>query len=198
MDENILIDNILQYINDKINGEEILFLINNNIELKLDEKNKLDLFFFNDINEQEIELYNQIAMEIILYQIKYFRFYQIISELLFDNDINNELYNFILIYIKNNKNDIKKYIKINFKFKIFYYYIFKLSQDYNNFFKLLINKKFLNNCNEKEINNLFLKNLFSHWYNIYKKDIIDNKVTEKTKNFVNKSILSKILCMNNI
>jgi len=194
LDENTLINNILQYINDNINGEEILFLINNNIELSQEEKKKLELSFLNDISD------NEIAIEIISYQIKYFRFYQIISELLFDNenDINHELYNFILIYIKNNKNDIKKHIKINFKFKIFYYYICKLSQDYSNFFKLLINKNFLNNYDKKEINNLFLKNLFTHWYNIYKKDILDNKVCEKTKNFVNTSILSKILCMPNI
>ena len=200
LDENILINNILQYSNESINGEEILFLINNNIELNSDEKKKLDIFFLKDISNEEVETYNQISIEIILYQIKYFRFYQIISELLFDNDndINNELYNFILIYIKNNKNDIKKYIKINFKFKIFYYYICKLSQDYNNFFKLLINKNFLNNYDKKEINNLFLKNLFTHWYNIYKKDLLDNKVCEKTQNFVNKSILSRILCMPNI
>ena len=158
-------------------------------------KKKLESFFFN--NDQN-ELYQKISVDIILYQINYFRFYQIISELLFDkNDIDNELYNFILLYIKNNKANLRKHIKINFKFKIFYYYICKLFEDYNNLFNILIINNFINNYNKKDIHNLFLKNLFTHWYNIYKKDIIDNKVREKTKNFIDKSLLSKILCMPN-
>jgi hypothetical protein len=108
------------------------------------------------------------------------------------------LYNFILIYIKNNKNDIKKYIRISFKFKIFYYYLCKLSDEYYNFFKLLINRNFVKKYDKKEIEKLFLKNIFTNWYNIYKKDIIDNNIIEKTKNYVTTSILSKILCMPNM
>lgn len=200
LDEKLLTNNIIKYINNKISSEDILFLINNNINLNTDEKKKIDLFIFNQSND---EIYNQIVIGIINYQIKYFRFYQIVSELLFDNndvnkDLNNELYNFILIYIKNNKNDIKKHIKINFKFKIFYYYLCKLCDEYYNVYKLFINNNFIKNDDKKDIDKFFLKNIFTNWYNLYKKDIIDNTVSQKTKNFVNKSMLSKILCMPNV
>ena len=51
---------------------------------------------------------------------------------------------------------------------------------------------------KKEILNLFLKNIFISWYNIYKKDILENKVNDKIKSYsINNNILSRILCLPN-
>jgi hypothetical protein len=67
--------------------------------------------------------------------------------------------------------------------------------------------KFIN-CNDDDdnddndqlsIQNLFLKNIFTNWYNIYKKDILENNVNEKIKEHtIRRSILSRILCLPNL
>ena len=105
LENNILKDKILKYLDqNKITNEELFLFINNNIDLELDDKKKFELYF---LSNNEDEHYNILAIEIIIFQIKYFRFYNTITELLFDCDIeNNELYNFILIFIKNNNNEI--------------------------------------------------------------------------------------------
>ena len=138
--------------------------------------------------------------EVILYAVKYFRFYLTISELLFDsNNEDNELYNFILIFIKNKNNEIKKYIKKNFKFLIFHYYINDLYSIFEKLYNLLLELELVENIEKKEILNLFLKNLFSNWYIIYKKDIIDNNVNDIIKDYIiPKTILSRILCLPNL
>ena len=201
LDNNKLINKILTLLDsNKITNEELFLFFYNNIEITdLKEKKDFELYFFNsNLNDND---FNKISIEIILYQIKYFRFYNTIIELLFDcNEEDNELYNFILIYIKNNKNEIKNYIKKNIKFNIFYKYIEDLYESFNNivifFLKL---KLFTINYKKEDILNLFLKNLFINWYNIYKKDILEEKVNSKIKDYViKKNLLSRILCLPNI
>ena len=56
----------------------------------------------------------------------------------------------------------------------------------------------MNTDNRKIIKNLFIKNIFLNWYNIYRKDIINNSVDNKIKDYIiSKSFLSKILCFSN-
>ena len=138
-------------------------------------------------------------MEIINFQVKYFRFYNTIIELLFDNkEEDNELYNFILIFIKNKNIEIRTFLKKNIKFKIFHYYLNDLFLSFDKIIKLLIEYKLFSKMDKKEILNIFLKNIFINWYNIYKKDILENRVSDKIKNYsINNNILSRILCLPN-
>lgn len=197
LNNNTLISKIIELLDsNKITNEDLFLFINNSIELNNILKKNIELFFLD--NNENI---NNFAVEIIIYEIKYFRFYQLISELLFDSTTDeNELYNFILIYIKNNKNDIKNYSKKNIKFNIFNYYLNDLFNYYKAIFiclkkNNLLEKEYINN----EILNFFLKNLFTNWYNIYKNDILENTVNEKIKNYIiPKTILSRILCLPNL
>jgi hypothetical protein len=199
IDNNILLEKIIELIDsNEITNEELLLFIKNKIELSNDEKKNLEkLILKNDSYDNNI---NKIYIEVILYEIKYFRFYLTITELLFDSKSeDNELYNFILIFIKNKNSEIKKYIKKNFKFSIFHYYINNLYYTFEKLYNLLIKLNLIEDIEKKEILNLFLKNLFNNWYIIYKKDIIDNNVNDKIKDYIiPKSILSRILCLPNL
>ena len=123
----------------------------------------------------------------------------IFTELLYDDK--NALYIDIYNYVKNNSTQINSKIKNSFNFQIFYYYSNKLYEKYNDLIKLFIKNNLLeeDEYNELKIKNIFLKNLFSNWYVIYKKNIdnginiIDDEGVKKEKRF-----LSKLLCINNI
>ena len=194
-----LVTKILSLINnDKVSNEELFLFMNNNFEF--DNQKKEIEKFFSDNNTQNEE-FNKLSIEILIYQTKYFRFYQTVTELLFDSaSEDNELYNFILIYIKNKSSEIKNYEKKNVKFAIFYHYIKELENHYDNIFKLLIYYKLLTiEYNKKDILNFFLKNLFINWYSIYKTDISEDRVNEKIKDYVvSKGIISRLLCLPNI
>ena len=198
LDEKILNNKITEMFEcNEITNEELYLYLNSNIELSIEDKKNIEKFLFKkDINNS---VFLDISYKIIDYQIKYFKFYNTITELLFDNKMeDNELYNFILIYIQNKKNDIKNYSKKNIKFNIFYYYVNDLYLSFEYILKLLIEYNLVSNIDQKEILNLFIKNLFTNWYHIYKKDILENKVNDKIKNYtVSKNILSRILCLPN-
>jgi hypothetical protein len=197
IDNESLVNKISELIeSDKIINDEIFLFLNNNLDLSIEQKKHIELFFIK--NDFDNEDFKKLSIDTIIYQIKYFRFYQTITELLFDGNIeDNELYTFIFIFIKNKKNEIKQHIKKNIKFHIFYFYISELHKLFESLFKLLIiNKLIKDDYTEKDILNIFLKNLFSNWYNIYKKDILDNKVNDKTKEYIlTKSFISHILCL---
>ena len=182
-----------------ITNEDLFLFISNNIDLDNDNKKKTEKFFLTiDTSDKKFELFFR---EIIIYEIKYFRFYQTITELLFDSkEEDNELYNFILIFIKNKNTEIKNTLKNNIKFQIFHHYIKDLLNIYTNIINYLNNFNIISiEYNINEILNLFLKNLFTNWYNIYKKDILENNVKEKIKNYTKKkTIISRILCLRNI
>ena len=186
LDNDLLSNKISKMLKSNIiSNEDILLFINKNIDL-----NKENEYFIlnNDADD------TKIFIDIIIHEIKYFRFYYTITELLFDSiSQDNELYNFILIYIKNDANDIRIYAKKNIKFNIFNYYLNDL---FDSFEPIAI--FFMNTDNRKIIKNLFIKNIFLNWYNIYRKDIINNSVDNKIKDYIiSKSFLSKILCFSN-
>lgn len=196
IDKNELIEKILNlFENNVITNDEILFFINNYIDISnYNKKNIEKIFLENDISDDSIK---EICIEIILYSIDYFRIYETISELLFNCDEeNNELYHFIYVYIKNNKKEIKLYVHKNIKFKIFYYYLNDL---YNHFIKM--NNIFMKNnliCNNNDYFNNFIKLIFNNWYSIYKKDVMNNHVEIKVQPYIiKKNIFSRLLCMNN-
>ena len=194
LEDNNLNNNIFKLLeSNRITNEELFLFINNTIDLDNDKK-KVEIYFLNGNNDDN---FTKLAHQIILFQVKYFRFYHIITELLFDSDIeNNELYNFILIYVKNNKKDIKNYLNKNVNFCIFHFYLTDLFSIFKNIINLLENMQLFNN---NDVFSLFLKNLFTNWYNIYKQDILDDKVNDKIKDYViKKNIISRILCLPNI
>ena len=207
IDNESLLDNIRNIIDDEVSDEELLLFIGNNIELNNNEKKNIEKIFFIDETSDETsdeisdELLDELSIKIIHYQVKYFRFYQTIIELLFDNkEEDDELYNFIYVYIKNNTNDIRIYCKKNIKFLIFYNYIDELFNSFTVIFNILIKYNLIeNNYEEKDIHNFFIKNIFKNWYNIYKNDILEKKFEEKCKPYKFKTnILSKILCLPNL
>jgi hypothetical protein len=200
---NILSRKILDLIDsNEITNEELFLYVYFNIELNNEQKKNIELFFLNneEINNDKNEDISEFFISIITYVIKYFKFYETVTELLFEkNDEDNELYNFILLFVKNKKNEINLYLKKNVKFRIFYYYIDDLLDSYETMFNFLIKFELINNCEKKDILHLFLKNLFTPWYEIYKKDILENNVNEKIKKYaIKNNFLSRILCSNNI
>ena len=206
-DNNSLKNNILEiWEKNKIKNNDLTLFISNNFDLDIFQKKALDKFFNNEINDEKnkkIDKYEKnlknFIVEIILYQIYFFRFYMTIIELLYDNEQeNNELYHFILVFIKNKSSEINKNSK-NINFIIFN----NLLQELLVLYKVLINKLIEFNIFNEEINNnminLFIKNIFSNWYIIYKKDLIENKVNDKIGKYkCKKNILSKILCLPSI
>ena len=198
IDDKAMLKKITNYQeNNQITTEELIFIVNNNFDLSNQSKKKIELFILND---DDIEV---LSSKLIFYQVKYFRFYQTVCELLFDlkkDSDDNELYNFIFIFIKNKKHEMKHYYNKNLKFQIFHNYINDLYEKYREIFSLATKQQLIEeNYNKKEIYNLFLKNLFTNWYNIYKKDIIEQKIHEKTKDYtVKRNLLSSILCLPNL
>ena len=185
---DILHDEIIRLINvDKITNEEIYLYLINTIDFNLEDKKNIQRLLDNN------EISNNTLVKIVEYQIKYFQYYQTITELLFDSNEENDLYNFILIYIKNNQNDINYFLKKNIKFAIFYEYTNRLLELYKEMVYLINDQS-----DNKTILNLFLKNIFINWYIIYKKDILEERVNEKTCKYSRNGFLSKILCKNTI
>lgn len=195
---DILINKILVLIeNNEITNEEIILFLKSNIEFNENEKKNIEIFFLkSDIDTHED--FNKITVEIIIFQIKYFQFYITITELLFNyEDENHELYNFILVLVKNDNKEFKNYKKNNIYFNIISTYFNNLHKLFENIIKILIEMKLIEtNYDKNYILNMLLKNLFTNWYNIYKNDILENKVNDKIKKYSKKrSIISKLLCL---
>jgi hypothetical protein len=217
--DDILTNKILELLeNNEITCEELILFLKNNIELNDNEKKNIEMYFlksdYTDLEERddtktEIDddadtYFNKISIEIIIFQIKYFQFYITITELLFNSDDqsneNNELYNFILILVKNDNKELKKLKKNNVYFNIIHTYFNHLYELFENIIKMLIKMKLIEtNYDKNDILNILLKNLFMNWYNIYKNDILENKVNDKIKKYSKKrSIIAKLLCLPNI
>jgi hypothetical protein len=188
--------NIESLIDDIDSNDYYMYIYNNIDNLSSNQKKKIQKFFLSKENDSnKIEF----SKAILLFIINYFQYYMTFTELLYDDK--NTLYIDIYNYIKNNSTQINNKIKNSFNFQIFYYYSNKLYEKYYDLIKLFIKNNLLEEDEYKEltIKNIFLKNLFSNWYVIYKKNvdnginIIDDEGVKKEKRF-----LSKLLCINNI
>jgi hypothetical protein len=197
LNDDILTVKIQEYIDsNKITTEEIILFINNIIELENGEKKTLSKIFLNNpFYDDDI---NKVSINIILYQIKYFRIYQMIHELIFDNkEESDEHYYFVLLFINNKSSDLKRYIGKNINFHIFYYYLHELYKTFHDIIEFMQEKDIFKNIptTENDIFNLYLKNMFNNWYSIYKNDILEKRVNDKIGKYMLRSgFLSKILC----
>jgi len=194
--DNEINEKIETLIDDIDSNDYYMYIYDNIDNLTLNEKKKIQKFFLSNENDSnKIEFIKAI----ILFIINYFQYYMIITELLYDDK--NVLYIDIYNYVKNNSTQINSKIKNSFNFNIFYYHTNKLYKKYNCLIKLFIKNNLLddNEYDELKIKNIFLKNLFSNWYGIYKKNV-DNGVNIITEEEVKKEkrFLSKLLCINNI
>jgi len=195
--ENDINQNIELLIDDIDSNDYYMYIYNNIDNLTSNEKKKIQKFFLSKENDSnKIEF----SKAILLFIINYFQYYMIFTELLYDDK--NALYIDIYNYVKNNSNQMNSKIKNSFNFQIFYYYSNKLYEKYNSLIKLFIKNNLLeeDEYNELKIKNIFLKNLFSNWYTIYKKNVDNgvNIMNEENSGKKEKKFLSKLLCINNI
>jgi hypothetical protein len=193
--ENDINKNIESLIDDIDSNDYYMYIYNNIDNLTSNEKKKIQKFFLSKENDSNKIEFSKAILSFIT---NYYQYYMIFTELLYDDK--NALYIDIYNYVKNNSTQINSKIKNSFNFTIFYYHTNKLYEKYNCLIKLFIKNNLLeeDEYNELKIKNIFLKNLFSNWYVIYKKNVDNgvNIIDEEVKK--EKRFLSKLLCINNI
>jgi hypothetical protein len=196
--KEIDINKNIELIIDDIDSNDYYMYIYDNIDnLSSNEKKKIQKFLLSKENNNNK---TEFIKTLLTFIVNYFQYYMIFTELLYDDK--NALYIDIYNYVKNNSNQMNSKIKNSFNFQIFYYYSNKLYEKYNSLMKLFIKNNLLeeDEYNELKIKNIFLKNLFSNWYTIYKKNVDNgvNIINEENSGKKEKKILSKLLCINNI
>ena len=193
-----LIEKITNYIlKKKISNEDFLFILQQFFPIVKEQKKELQKLL-NLTYDHEL-LRNEI--EIILFNIKYIRFYLIIIEFLFDNHCeNNELYFYFYLLIQNNEKEIELYCNKYFKFRIIYYYFQELFSFYKKINNFLNIHKIIEENSEKKIFHSLLKICLLNWYKIYIKDVENKCVDTKIEQFIikKKSIFKNFLCNNNL
>ena len=132
---------------------------------------------------------------IILFLIKYYQYFYIINELLYD-DNEEELFYCIYIYSKNDENIILNYSKKYFKMKIFFYLIDDLFKIFKKNIDILIKNEILS---DENIFKLFIKNIFFNWHIFYKKTLEDESFVNIEKKYeIKKNLLYKMVCSHNL
>ena len=137
-----LISIIIDKINNNIiSNEDIYFSINYYYNFPKNNKSSIQKFIFNSNDAIHIKF----KTNVILLNVKYFQYYYFLNELLFNennlnNNINNELFYAIYLFLKNNDAEysnesigtinIKQYCKKYFNMKIFFYLIDDLFRIY--------------------------------------------------------------------
>jgi len=172
-------------LKDIVENNELYMYIYDNITLNQNEKKLIQNYFINN---------NDLIEIILLFVQNYFYYYMMMSELLYEDQ--EDLYDDIYIYINNDLTSISKRIDTNFNFQLFYYYTDKLYKEYEIMLSLLIKKSLLKGYNKDEIKKMFIKNLFSNWYLIFKKNGVSKNIKENKK--PKKRFLSRLLCIENI
>ncbi len=190
--------NIESIIDDIDSNDYYMYIYDNIDNLSSNEKKKIQKFLLSNENDKSNK--NEFIKTLLAFIVNYFHYYMIFTELLYDDK--NALYTDIYNYVKNNSNQMNSKIKNSFNFQIFYYYSNRLYEKYNGLIKLFIKNNLLeeDEYNELKIKNIFLKNLFSNWYAIYKKNVDNgvNIITEEEPSKKEKRFLSRLLCINNI
>ena len=201
--DNKLISNIVDKINNNIiSNEDIYFCINYYYQFGKENKKKIQHFLFN--NDDVINL--KLKINIVLFTVKFYQYCFFINELLYNNinNINNELFYSIYLYLKSNdfnensteNININKYSKKYFNMKLFFYLIDDLFKIYKKNLEILIKNEIIDTLN---IHLLFTNNIFGKWYVIYKKYIEENNFEEIEQNYKLKhKSLKNFICNRNI
>lgn len=199
-DDTKLISKIVDEINnDIISNEDILFLINYYYNFNKNSKIKIQNFLYKN-NENDIIIL-KLKINLVLFLVKYYQFYFIINELLFDvNDKkdDSELFYSIYLYLKNNNNkeNISKYSKKYFNMKIFFHLIEDLFTIYKKNMDILIKNELIDTTDYISV---FIKNIFSNWNFNYKKYIEEKSFENIQKQYeLKENILLKFICQNNL
>lgn len=178
----------------EIDDNDFYMYIYDNISLNTNEKKVIQNYIIS--NGDDTNNKKRLIEILLLFIQSYFKYYMIITELLYEKL--DELYDDIFSYVNNDNENINYKINHSFNFQIFYYYTNKLLKEYENMVKILIRYKLLerDGLSETDIRNLFIKNLFSNWYAVYKKNG-DPKVIKREKKSKRK-LLSQLFCVGNI
>lgn len=192
--DEALIEKIIDKINDNIiSTEDVSFSLNYYYNFSKNEKMKIQTFLYNN-DENEMILF-KLKTNIILFLIKYFQYYYIINELLFEDD-EQELFYAIYIFSKNNENDIKNYSKKYFKMKIFFSLIDDLSKIYKKNLDILAKNDIVSNSDSFKF---FVKNIFFDWHIFYKEALEnDNFIHIDKKYEIKPNLFYKFVCSHNI
>jgi hypothetical protein len=192
--DEALIEKIIDKINDNIiSTEDVSFSLNYYYNFSKNEKMKIQTFLYNN-DENEMILF-KLKTNIILFLIKYFQYYYIINELLFEDD-EQELFYAIYIFSKNNENDIKNYSKKYFKMKIFFSLIDDLSKIYKKNLDILAKNDIVSNSGSFKF---FVKNIFFDWHIFYKEALEnDNFIHIDKKYEIKPNLFYKFVCSHNI
>lgn len=205
-DDSILIGKIINKINNHvISDEDIYFSLNYYYNFNLNHKSNVQKFIFQS-NENNMTLL-KFKTNLILFTVKYYQYYFVINELLFDNNENNEnnheLFFSIYLYLKCNKNNdenindiIKKYSKKYFNMKLFFYIVDDLYKIYKKNLDILYKNEIIDNNNPILY---FINNIFINWNVSYKKYINDNTFNNIQKKYeIKKNIIYNFVCKNNL
>ena len=200
-DDSKLIGKIINNINNNIiSDEDIYFSLNYYYNFNFDNKSKIQKFIFkNDENNMTLL---KFKINLILFTVKYYQYYFIINELLFDNNCendNNELFFSIYLFLKNidnNQDNILKYTKKYFNKKLFFYIIDDLYKIYKKNLDILYKNELIN---KNDSIMYFINNIFINWNLIYKKTINDNTFINIQKKYeIKDSVITKFICSNNL
>lgn len=191
-----LISKIIDKINESIiSNEDILFSIKYYYNLNKNEYLKVQNFLYEQ-NEDNDTLIIKFSTNIILFNIKYYQYYFIINELLFDENELNQLFYAIYLFIKIDKDNLLKYCKKYFKMRIFFYLMYDLFNIYKKNIDLLLKNDIISNYDAFKN---FIQNLFFKWHLNYKESIENNNFEEIEKKFIiKKNIFQKIICTHNL
>ena len=189
-----LISKIIDKINNyTITNEDIFFSIKYYYNFDKSENLNIQKFLNNDENDTIKIKFNA---NLLLLNIKYYQYYYIINELIFDKEDDNELFYSIYLFIKNDTHNLQKYSKKYFKMRIFFYLINDLYKIYKKNIEILVKNEII--C-EKTSFKLFIKTFFSKWNDIYKKYLDEDKFNIiESKFIIKKNVFYKMLCNNNL
>ena len=189
-----LISKIIDKINDDIiTNEDIFFSFNYYCDFSKKEKFQIQKFL-NDFEENEMILV-KFKTNIILFLIKYYQYFYVINELLYDNN-EEELFYAIYLFSKNNENDIKNYSKKYFKMKIFFYLMDDLLKIYKKNIEILTKNDIIHDLNSFKI---FVKNIFFNWHLHYKSSLENDSFENIQNKFkIKENIFYKIVCSHNL
>ena len=195
-DDTKIISKIIKKINyDDITNEDIFFSLNYYYDFNKNDKLNIQNFLYKSDENDLITI--KFKTNIILLSVKYFQYYHIINEFLFENENindNKELFYSIYLFLKNK--EIIDYSKKYFRIKVFMYFINDLFKIYKKNIDILLKNDIIQNNNIKKY---FINSILNHWnisYKVYIENNTFNSIEELFK--IKKNKLINIVCSNNL